>query len=132
MKVNTCLSCNEYRLDAIIKQTGYCRNCSTIRHIYNVCFVCKLHAPCEKHHIIPQALNMNCSLCVPVCLNCHAILTARFVRRVYENTLQKRRDNVQNAIQHALYDIFSVMLERYLYDETETRPNILSSSAYRV
>jgi hypothetical protein len=116
----TCRSCEEYR-EAAVRDNGLCHNCSSPHHTQGTCFACGLLAPTEHHHIIPQALKTGCRICVPLCLNCHAVVTRTFLTRVYINRQQKRQDNSEDAIQHALDDLFGMKQERRGYSHHTTQ-----------
>lgn len=53
----------------------FARNCADKTHSRGYCWVChRDHLPLEKHHL---AGRKHASFTVPVCLNCHALLSRR-------------------------------------------------------
>ncbi len=75
----SCKQCDEYRKATLRKsEVGLCHNCADKKHIKGTCWLCRRdHLPLEKHHL---AGRKNASFTVPICLNCHAMLS----RRQYE------------------------------------------------
>ncbi|SFM86979.1 hypothetical protein [Nitrosomonas communis] len=75
----SCQQCGEYRKAALRKSAiGLCLNCADQKHRKGSCWVCrKNHLPLERHHF---AGRKHAALTVPICLNCHALLS----RRQYE------------------------------------------------
>lgn len=111
-----CPICKEYRIPAIRKTDGICHNCANPEHKKNVCAACGLLAPIEMHHIVPTTLGIGSEICIPLCMNCHAVVTRMFVTRVYTNMKHHKADNIEEAITHALQDVLDVEQERRHYN----------------
>lgn len=74
-----CKQCGEFRKAALRKsEATLCHNCADKTHANGFCWICRRnHLPLEHHHL---AGRKHASLTVPICLNCHAMLS----RRQYE------------------------------------------------
>jgi hypothetical protein len=70
-----CARCDEYDDAAlsIIHRVPLCRNCQSTRATMRICSICARWAPSERHHIASK--RQMPTLTLPVCLNCHAILS---------------------------------------------------------
>lgn len=75
----SCTECDEYRQAALRKSAiGLCHNCADNAHPRGYCWACKREdLPLERHHL---AGRRHANFTVPICLNCHALLS----RRQYE------------------------------------------------
>jgi len=72
----SCRECGEYA-DAALRMIGgvcLCLNCADAYHRHVVCAICTRYAASEQHHVATRGQN---ALTIPVCLNCHAILSRR-------------------------------------------------------
>jgi len=72
----SCRECGEYA-DAALRTIGgvcLCANCADSHHQHGVCSICEQTRPIEAHHI---AGRRQVSDTIPVCLNCHRILSQR-------------------------------------------------------
>lgn len=72
----SCQECGEYAGAALRAIGGVCicANCADTYHRHAVCAVCARYAASEQHHV---ATWRQSPLTIPVCLNCHAILSRR-------------------------------------------------------
>ncbi len=69
-----CPFCGEPNILAL-RQRPYgviCANCEATRHAMGTCATCGIYKPIEKHHV---AGRKHWAVTLPVCLNCHAILS---------------------------------------------------------
>lgn len=75
----SCSRCGEYRKPALRKnESSLCHNCADKKHRKGLCKICcRDHLPLEQHHLAGRKHAPNT---MPVCLNCHAMLS----RRQYE------------------------------------------------
>jgi hypothetical protein len=75
-----CGRCGEYYRAALrtVDNQVLCANCADVRHTHGRCTVCGAVAPSELHHV--ASARQLPDLTVPVCLNCHRILSARQYR----------------------------------------------------
>ena len=75
-KYHSCEQCGEYRKPAMRKKvSNRCHNCSVTNHSRGHCTICRQHdLPIEHHHL---AGKKHASRTIPVCLNCHAMLSHR-------------------------------------------------------
>lgn len=72
----SCHQCGEYRKPALRKkESNLCHNCADKTHSHGHCWICrKVDLPIEDHHL---AGKKHASRTIPVCLNCHAMLSRR-------------------------------------------------------
>jgi hypothetical protein len=76
----SCNQCGEYRKVTLRKnlEPNLCHNCADKTHSQGSCELChRDHLPLERHHLAGRKHAPNT---VPICLNCHAMLS----RRQYE------------------------------------------------
>lgn len=72
----SCGNCGEYRKPTLRKnENNLCHNCADKTHSHGHCWICRKHdLPIEHHHL---AGKKHAEKTVPVCLNCHAMLSRR-------------------------------------------------------
>jgi len=72
----SCAQCGEYTSAALrmVEGVWLCANCADTHHQHTRCTICAQNAPSESHHVAGRRQS---GLTIPVCLNCHAILSRR-------------------------------------------------------
>jgi hypothetical protein len=84
-----------------------CQNCSDRRHPRLRCMICFKELPGEHHHVAGE--RQHPGFTIPVCLNCHAVLSER--QRRWDPTWLTEPHPVRCLIQGVL-DVVEVWLKR--------------------
>jgi hypothetical protein len=91
----------------MVKGVCLCLNCRDRRHPHLRCTICHQVAPGEQHHVaserqLPQ-------FTIPVCLNCHALLSTRQYRWPRE---WKTEPHPVRCLVQGVHDVVCLWLER--------------------
>lgn len=104
-----CTRCGEYAASALRVMDGQavCHNCADATHRHRHCAICWRMAPSEQHHVASK--RQHPTLTLPVCLNCHAILSQRQYNwpPAWRSEAHKLRCVIQGV-----YDVLCLWLER--------------------
>ncbi|MGO8948001.1 MAG: hypothetical protein ACLQUY_10130 [Ktedonobacterales bacterium] len=104
-----CSQCGEYARAALrrVNSVVVCRNCAGRTHPQRHCAICWRIAPSEQHHVASKRQQV--TLTLPVCLNCHAILSQRQYR--WPHDWRTEAHQLRCVIQ-GVYDVLCLWLER--------------------
>jgi hypothetical protein len=102
-------ACGEYYTKALSRVDGQvlCANCADTRHARRRCAICDRVAPSESHHVASK--RQHPTLTLPVCLNCHRILSRRQYR--WHPSWRTGAHPLRYLIQ-GVYDVMCLWLER--------------------
>jgi hypothetical protein len=111
-----CIRCDEYDDAAlrVINSTPLCRNCRSTRATKRICSICRKRAPFERHHVASK--RQVPTLTVPICLNCHAILS---YRQAGWDPRWKTQSRPVWFLLEGLSDVLELWLERRTTDTFE-------------
>lgn len=117
--IRVCPECGEYRHACFEKQQELCRNCQHAEREKTYCVCCGLVAPYEIHHIIPQSIQfgyISAKSTVPVCLNCHSVLTKKWHTYTAIAAMLGTQDEPRIQAEVAIKQFVGVWSEQHQYE----------------